>query len=434
MSVTSADFKSAASANSATGQSRRRAPLSHISRQSVAHYSAAMMAISNRAPLAGITVVDLGRVLAAPFASSVLASLGARVIKVERPSTGDDARHFGPFIGDQSLYFASVNCGKESIALDLKSPTDRATFEGLLDLADVLVENFSPDVMESLGYGWSEVKSRWPRLVYASISGFGQTGPWSDRPAYDIIAQALSGMMHLTGTPGQGPVRVGASIGDLVGGLYLALGVVSALHKRHESGLGERVDVAMLDAQVAFLEVAMTKFTASGVEPQATGTRHPSIAPFQAFHCADRWIVIAAGNDQLFAKLCQALGRPDLASDARYATNDARRESIDALEGEMTATLSHHDAAHWIHVLGVAGVPCAPIQTVGEMTRMEQIAARNMVLPIDDPLLEGACVPGNPIKFSSSDDPTSRRRPPQLNEDRRRIIDEIASRERRSDY
>ncbi|MSR28453.1 MAG: CoA transferase [Phycisphaerales bacterium] len=378
-------------------------------------------------PLTGITVIDLGRVLAAPFASSVLASLGARVIKVERPGTGDDARHFGPFVDGRSLYFASVNCDKDSIALDLKSPHDRATFDGLLEIADVLVENFSPGVMDSLGFGWTAVHERWPRLIQASVSGFGQTGPLAKRPSYDIIAQALSGMMSLTGHADGPPVRVGASIGDLVAGLYLALGVVSALHKRARTGVGDFIDVSMLDSQVAFLEAAVTTYTATGVDPKPRGTRHPSIAPFQAFRCADRWLVIAAGNDDLFSRLAQTLGRNDLPLDPRFATNAARHASVEALEETMTLTLGTRPAAHWIELLGSAKVPCAPIQTISEMTRMEQIVARDMIIPILDPRLGGARVPGNPIKMASVEPPLARRAPPDLDEHRESILAEIAN-------
>ena len=379
-----------------------------------------------RPPLHGITVIDLGRVLAAPFASSVLASLGARVIKVERPDTGDDARAFGPHLNGHSLYFTSVNCEKESIALDLKAAPDRQVFEGLLDMADVLVENFSPGVMASLGYGWEAVSKRWPRLVLASVSGFGQTGPMSRQPSYDIIAQALSGMMSLTGQPGGPPTRVGASVGDLVAGLYLALGVVAAVHKRTRTGHGDFIDVAMLDSQVAFLEAAVTTFTATGNSPTAKGTRHPAIAPFQAFQCRDRWFVIAAGNDDLFGRVCQVIGLPGLASDPRFDSNARRHAAIDELDRLMTASLMQRDASDWITRLTESGVPCAPIQTVAEMVSMEQLAARDMIIPIEHVGLGSARVPGDPIKFASVAPRASRRGPPSLDQHRESILQEIA--------
>jgi len=368
------------------------------------------------APLLGLTIVDLGRVLAAPFATSTLASLGARVIKVERPGSGDDARAFGPHVDGHSVYFASVNCDKESVALDLTRTDDRTVFEGLLTQADVLVENFRPGTLTRLGYSWETLHARYPRLIYAAVSGFGATGPLSENAAYDIIAQALSGMMSITGSPGAPPVRVGASIGDLVAGLYLALGIVSAVHRRTTTGRGSMIDVAMLDSQVAFLEAAITAHTAAGVDPKPRGTRHPSIAPFQAFECADRWIVIAAGNDGLFRDLCLAIGCTEVALDQRFATNADRLANIDALDAEITAILRRGPAHQWIAALHSAGVPCAPIQSIPEMVRMEQLHARRMIIPIDDPQMPGASVPNTPIKMSDFEVATSRRRPPRLDE------------------
>jgi CoA:oxalate CoA-transferase len=368
------------------------------------------------APLLGLTIVDLGRVLAAPFATSTLASLGARVIKVERPGTGDDARAFGPHVNGHSVYFASVNCDKESIALDLTRTEDRTTFDKLLERADVLVENFRPGTLAQLGYSWQTLHARFPRLIYAAVSGFGATGPLSNNAAYDIIAQALSGMMSITGTPGAPPVRVGASIGDLVAGLYLALGIVSAVHRRSAAGLGCMIDVAMLDSQVAFLEAAITSHTAACATPQPRGTRHPSIAPFQAFECADRWIVIAAGNDGLFQDLCTALGLSEVALDQRFTTNASRLSHIDALDAEITRMLRTRPSDHWLAALHRMGVPCAPIQTIPEMISMEQIRARHMVIPIDDPQMPGASVPNTPIKMSDFEVAASRSRPPRLDE------------------
>ena len=381
--------------------------------------------------LAGIKVIDLGRVLSAPFTTSVLASLGARVIKVERPGTGDDSRAFGPHLGDKSLYFTSVNCDKESIALDLKCEADRAIFESLLDDADVLVENFSPGVMERFGYGWPVVHERWPRLIYGALSGFGMTGPLSPKPAYDIVAQALSGVMSLNGFEGGQPMRVGISIGDLVAGLYLALGIVGAIHKRTRTNEGCLIDVAMLDSQIAFLESAVTTCTGTGVVPTAHGTRHPSIVPFQAFKCADRWIVIGAGNNNLFAALCTALGSPDLANRPEYATNAARSARADDLETDLNRILGTRNAEEWLALLSAAGVPSAAVQSVAEMIAMPQVAARNMIVPIEDSSLGTTRVPGNPIKMSSVTPRTSRRAAPDLDQHRSQILAELAGRKPR---
>ncbi|MDP9074649.1 MAG: CoA transferase, partial [Actinomycetota bacterium] len=228
-------------------------------------------------PLAGVTVVDLSRVLAGPYCTMILADLGARVIKVEQPEVGDHARHLGPFVNGRSAYFASINRGKESIALDLAGAADRSLFERLLGHADVLVENFKPGTLDRLGYGWETLHRTWPRVVVASLSGFGQTGPYSARPAYDMVAQAMGGIMSVTGPPGGEPTRVGSSIGDLAASLFCAVGVISALYERTSSGVGRWVDVAMLDCQVALLENALARYTATGEVPGPLGGRHPSI-------------------------------------------------------------------------------------------------------------------------------------------------------------
>ncbi len=393
-----------------------------------------MASVDQSPPLAAITVIDLGRVLSAPFTTSILASLGARVIKVERPGTGDDSRTFGPFQSGKSLYFASVNCDKESIALNLKNSQDRAIFEALLDDADVLVENFSPLVMGRLGYGWEFLHDRWPRLIYGAVSGFGKTGPLSPLPSYDIIAQALSGIMSLTGYPGSPPVRVGASIGDLVAGLYMALGITSALHKRTRTGEGCLIDIAMLDCQIAFLEAAVTTFTATNIVPTPRGTRHPSIAPFQAFACADRWIVIAAGNDALFAALCSGIGRPDLATNPNYSTNAKRVENIDELDRDLTCVLATRNGQEWIDQLTKAEVPCALIQSIADMVAMPQVMARGMLVPIDDPSLGTTHVPGNPIKMSSVTPRTSRGPAPDLDQHRHAILAELADRKAQKNH
>ena len=291
-------------------------------------------------PLGGVTVIDMTRVLAGPYCTMVLADLGARVVKVETPGGGDDSRAFGPFVGGKSAYFMSINRGKESISLDLKEDAGRAAFESLLAGADVLVENFRAGTMERLGYGWEALHARFPRLIYAACSGFGHTGPYAGRPAYDVVVQAMGGIMSLTGHPGGPPARVGSSIGDIVAGLFTAIGVNGALYRRTLTGEGMKLDVSMLDCQVAILENALARYFASGEVPGPLGTRHPSITPFQSYATADGHVVISAGNDALFGKLCAALGRPALAEDARFADNAARIANIDALEAEFEAVLT----------------------------------------------------------------------------------------------
>src|SRR5262245_32264728 len=341
---------------------------------------------SDPRPLAGVTVVDLTRVLAGPYCTLVLANLGARVIKVERPPDGDDARGIGPFVGGKSLYFAALNHGKESIALDLRQPDERAIFEQLLGSADVLVENYRPGVLARLGYGWEALHARWPRLVLAAASGFGQTGPLRERPAFDMVAQAMGGIMSLTGYPDGPPARVGVSIGDIAAGLFLAVGVAAALHARRDTGEGTMVDVAMLDCQLAILENALTTHLVTGELPGRLGTRHPNIAPFQAFEAGDgREVVLCAGHDSQFAQLCECLGRPELLADPRFRTPDARRRHVDELEEELAGVLRSRAAADWLECFEHGGIPCGPVNTVADAVRSPQVAARHMIVEIPDP-------------------------------------------------
>lgn len=379
-------------------------------------------------PLSGINVVDLTRVLAGPYCTLILADLGARVVKVELPGRGDDARHIGPFVGEHSAYFASVNRGKESIALDLKDPADRAVFEKLLARADVLVENFRPGTMEKLGYGWETLQERHPRLIYAAASGFGHSGPYADRPAYDLVAQAMGGIMSVTGHPGAPPTRVGTSIGDIAAGLFTAVGVNAALLHRERHGRGLKIDVAMLDCQLAILENAIARYFATGEAPGPLGARHPSITPFDAFATRDGHVVVAAGNDALFAKLCDLLGRPELATDPRFASNANRTEHEAELKAELEAVLRHEGAQHWLARLGAAGIPCAPIHDVAALLRDPQVAARNMLVELDDPDAAPLRTAGNPIKLSGFPDPRVRPGAPRLDADGARLRRELAER------
>ncbi len=373
-------------------------------------------------PLNGVTVIDLTRVLAGPYCTLVLADLGARVIKVEIPETGDDSRAFGPFIEGKSAYFMSVNRGKESIALDLKDDADRRVFEDLLEGADVLVENFRAGTMERLGYGWEALQPRYPRLVYAACSGFGHTGPYAGRPAYDLVVQAMGGIMSLTGHPGGPPTRVGSSIGDIVAGLFTAIGINGALYRRTMTGAGMKVDVSMLDCQVAILENALARYFASGEVPGPLGARHPSVTPFQSYATADGHIIIAAGNNALFGKLCAALELPALCDDPRFVDNAARNVNIDGLETELEARLTTRPTAHWLSVLEQAGVPCAPINTVEDLVADPHVAARNMIVGADDSLAGRVRMAGNPIKLSAYRDPPERPPAPDLDGHREAIL------------
>jgi CoA:oxalate CoA-transferase len=383
-------------------------------------------AMESTGPLAGVTIIDLSRVLAGPFCTLVLAELGAHVIKVEAPGCGDDSRHFGPFVNGKSAYFMSLNRGKQSIALDLKASEGRSVFERLLEQADVLVENFRPGALERLGYGWDSLHRRYPRLIYAAVSGFGQTGPYAQRPAYDIIAQAMGGLMGLTGHPDGAPTRVGTSIGDIAAGSFLAIGINAALYSRERGGEGIMVDVAMLDGQVAILENAIARYAVTGSVPEPLGARHPSITPFDAFHASDGYLVIAAGNDMLFERLCAALERPDLVQNPLFSSNDLRTQHHAALKDELESVLKLQPVSHWLPALDAAGIPSGPINTVDQVLADPQIAHRNMAVTTDDPTAGRLVLAGNPIKLSGYADPSVRPPAPELDGDRERILASLA--------
>jgi len=376
-------------------------------------------------PLSGITIIDLSRILAGPYCTLLLAELGARVIKVEPPQQGDDARHYGPFKNGKSAYFVSVNRGKESIALDLKSPAGREIFERLLDKADALVENFRPGTMEKLSYGWESLHPRYPRLVYASASGFGHSGPYSHYPAYDMVVQGLGGIMSITGHPGMPLTRVGTSVGDLAGGLYTAVALNAALLHRERTGEATKVDVALFDCQLALLENAIMRYTTTGEIPGPMGARHPSITPFEAFETRDGNIIIAAGNDGLFVKLARALDRADLAENPLFKTNALRNQHQEALRAELEGVLCAEGTDHWIALLETAGVPCGPVNNIAQALGHPQTAARNMLISVDDPVTGPLELAGNPMKLSSFADPPTRPRAPDLDADRDHIMREL---------
>jgi CoA:oxalate CoA-transferase len=374
------------------------------------------------APLSGITIVDLTHVLAGPYCSMTLADLGARVIKLERPGSGDDTRSFPPFIAGESAYFAALNAGKASISLDLKADDDRAIFERLLARADVVLENYRPGVMERLGYGYDNLHAKHPRLIYGAVSGFGHTGPDAAKPAYDMVVQARGGVMSITGEEGGPPVRVGASIGDIVAGMFLAQGVLAALYDREKTGLGAKIDIAMLDAQLAIQEHSVAITTATGTPPGRTGARHPTITPFSTYRAADGFFVIAAGNDAMFATLCTALNLP-LATDPRFATNAARCDHHALLKRLIEAVTLGAPAAHWIATLEAAHLPTGRVQDMGQVLQDPQLLARHMVLPVAaNPGGPSFTAAGNPIKMSTLDEITARAPAPRLDGDRAAIL------------
>lgn len=373
--------------------------------------------------LGDITIVDFSRILAGPLATMVLADLGATVIKVERPE-GDDTRAWAPPYDDrgEATYFESVNRNKRSVVLDLKTDDGVTEARRLCDGADVVVENFRPGTMEKLGYGWETLHARYPQLIYAAASGFGHTGPNSKDPAYDMVMQGMGGIMSITGNEGQPPSRVGMSIGDIGAGLYTAVAVNAAIVHRLKTGESTKVDIGMFDCQLALLENAIMRYTVEGEIPGPLGARHPTITPFQAFKTSDGAIIIAAGNDGLFIKTCDALGRSDIAADPDYKTNALRQKNHGRLEREMESVLQGNTTAHWIAVVSKAGVPCGPINNVEQAIAHPQVAARNMLVEVPDGSGGTLKLAGNPLKMSAFADSPTRSAAPDLDSDRAAIL------------
>jgi CoA:oxalate CoA-transferase len=316
----------------------------------------------------------------------------------------------------------SLNRGKESIALGLKDPDDREIFEALVAKADILVENYRPGTMEKLGYGWDALRALNPRLVYAAVSGFGHSGPYSQRAAYDMVVQGMGGIMSVTGYPDSGPTRVGTSVGDITAGLFGLGGILAAVIDRQRTGEGAMVDVGMLDCQVAILENAIGRYLANGEIPGPLGARHPSITPFEAFKAKDGFIIVAAGNQVLWGRLCDALGRPDLVADPDFATNHLRTENHLRLKDEIERTLVTRESSAWLRIIGDAGVPCGPINNIAEVIDDPHVRARNMIIRSRDPAAGDVRMAGNPIKLSDFDDPAERPPAPELDADREAIL------------
>ncbi|WP_134703312.1 CaiB/BaiF CoA-transferase family protein [Ammoniphilus sp. YIM 78166] len=352
--------------------------------------------------LAGVRVLDLTRVLAGPYASMILGDLGADIVKIENTQGGDDSRSFGPFVNGESVYFISLNRNKKSLSLNLKSEEGKAIFLQLVKEADIVLENFRPGTMEKLGLGYEELEKVNPGLVYAATSGFGHTGPYSQKAAYDLIVQGMGGIMSLTGEPEGPPTRVGASVGDITSGLFTTIGILAALNKRKETGLGQKVDVSMLDCQVAILENAIARYAVSGSSPKPTGNRHPSITPFSVFKATDGYVVVAAGNDTLWQKWCYTVGREDLAQDPRFKTNGNRTDNWDALEPLMSEVMSQKGVEDWLTILEEAGIPASPINDVAKVVEHPQVVARDMIVHQEHPVAGSIMMPGIPIKLSKN--------------------------------
>lgn len=355
----------------------------------------------SKKPLDGIKVLDFTNALAGPYCSMMLGNMGAEVYKVEKPKTGDDSRGYGPFVNGQSGYFLSVNRGKKSVVCNTKDPEGVEMFKEMVKHVDIVVENLKAGAMNRMGLGYDVLKEINPRLIYVAISGFGQTGPYSPRPAYDMVVQAMGGVMSITGEPGGKPVRVGASIGDIIAGIFGAFGAVTALYNRANTGKGEMVDVAMLDCQLAILENAIIKYSATGAVAGPMGAVHPTVTPFQAFETKDNYVIAACGNNRLYAAFCNALGVPELIDDPRFDTNMHRNQNLKEIGDLLTAKTRLKTTAEWLEILTAAGVPCTGINTVDKLFEDPQVAARNMLVEVDQPGMGKVKIAGNPVKFGS---------------------------------
>ena len=380
--------------------------------------------MSNKGPLSGLLVLDLTRVLVGPYCTMILSDLGARVIKVEAPGVGDDSRGFGPFIEDQSAYFMSLNRNKESIALNLKVEEDKKIFEKILAKADILVENFKPGTLDKWGYGWNNLKDKYPKLIYASASGFGNTGPLKELPAYDMVVQGMGGLMSVTGQPDSEPTRVGTSIGDITAGLFTAVGINAALFDRQKTGKGMYIDVSMLDCQIAILENAIARYLSKGEIPKPMGSRHPTIAPFEAFKTKDSYIIIAAGNNKLFETMCETLSL-DLHKNEKFNTNPNRANNIEELKKILEEKLKDKTTKEWCTILEKNRIPCGPINNIKEAVENPQVKARNMIVSAMHDKIGEFKMAGNPIKMSAYDDEKTRGEIPNLDQHRKKIIKEF---------
>lgn len=373
--------------------------------------------------LDNLKVLDLTRVLAGPYCTMILGDMGAEIIKVERPKTGDDSRAFGPFINDESAYFMSINRNKKSITINLKEEKGKKILKELVKASDIIVENFKPGTMEKLGLGYDVLKEINPGIIYCAISGFGHTGPYSKRPAYDAVVQAMGGLMSITGQEDGKPTRVGSSIGDITAGLYGAIGILRALNKKNKTGMGEMIDVAMLDCQVSILENAIARYVVTKEVPKPKGNRHSSIVPFETFSTKDGELMIAAGNDKLWKSLCKCIEREDLIDDNKFKTNPDRNANYNELKIILHEALIEKTTAQWQKILDASGVPNGPINTIDKVLEDEHIKQRDMIVSIDHPKAGNVLAPGSPIKFKN-DPNTIKKASPLIGEETIEILKE----------
>ena len=367
----------------------------------------------NTGPLAGIRVLDLTRVVAGPYCSMFLGDLGAEVVKVEQPGAGDDTRGWGPpFAGGESAYYLSINRNKQSLTLDLKSKRAAEVLRELAKVADVIIENFRPGTMERLGLGERELRALNPRLIYASLTGFGADGPMSDWPGYDLIVQAWGGLMSITGTPDGEPVKVGVAIIDLVAGLMLGKAITAALFAREKIGVGQRIDTSLLEAEVASLINVGSNYLIGGKIPTRWGNAHPNIVPYQNFKTSDGYLVIGVASEVIWRRFCRAIGRDDLSGDVRFANNSKRVENRADLIVLLSEIFLRRDNETWFKLLTEAEVPCAPVQGIDQVFQAPQVLHRDMLMEVEHPTAGKVRMAGIPVKFSVT--PPSVRMPPPL--------------------
>jgi len=372
-----------------------------------------MTSQGNDPPLKGLRVLDLSRVLAGPFCSMTLSDMGAEIIKVEIPGRGDDTREFPPYINGESSYFMSLNRGKKSITLNLKEEEAREIFYKIAEKSDVVLENFRPGVTKRLGVDYETIKRLNPRIIYCSISSFGQTGPYNQWPGYDLIIQGMGGLMGLTGEPNGPPVRVGVAVTDLCAGMYATIGILGALRTREASGKGQYIDVGMLDGSVSWMTYAAGNYFATGTNPPRMGSAHPSIAPYQSFKAGDgKYVLIACGNDRLWAMLTDAMGLEDLKDDPRFTTNELRVKHLEELVSLMEERFNEKSRDEWLEILRKIGFPCGPVYTMDEIFSDPQVLSRDMLVEVKHPKAGKIKQIGTVIKYSET--PCELQTPPPI--------------------
>jgi crotonobetainyl-CoA:carnitine CoA-transferase CaiB-like acyl-CoA transferase len=356
-------------------------------------------------PLGGIKVIDLTRVLAGPFATQSLGDLGAEVLKIEPPGSGDETRHFPPFVGGESHYFLGVNRNKKSLVVDLQQEAGKDILRRLVAQADILVENYRPGVMERLGLGYAALSAINPRLIYCAISGFGLTGPMRDKPSFDIVTQALSGALSINGERGHMPVKLGIPLGDMVGGVFGPMAILAALHERHRTGRGRLIDISLHDGLIGMLGYFAQLAFITGNDPPPMGSSHPNIVPYGSFPASDGSIIIAVLSESFWGKLCEALERPDLAADPRFANPSGRRDHRDEIDAAIADVTRTRTVAEWEKRLAAADVPHAPVLGVTSALSHPHALAREMVVEVDHATIGPIKVAGRPIKFPGAPQP-----------------------------